>query len=39
VDLAGKFDDLRQRREKVNALLRFCADAVKIALAARGTTL
>ena len=39
VDLAGKLDDLRRKREKANALIRFCSDVARIALAAKGIKL
>ena len=39
VEFAGKLDDLRQRREKANALLRFCADVARMVLAAKGVKL
>ena len=36
VKLSQKLDTLRQQREKANALLQFCTDALKLALATRG---
>ncbi len=39
VELSEKLDDLRQRREKANALLRFCSDVARIALAVKGIKL
>jgi len=39
VELSEKLDTLRQKREKAYAFLSFCADAVKIVLAAKGIKL
>jgi len=39
VELSQKLDKLRQRREKANALLRFCADVARVVLAAKGIKL
>ncbi|TET34856.1 MAG: hypothetical protein E3J72_12025 [Planctomycetota bacterium] len=36
IELSEKLDTLRQKREKANAFFRFCADVVKIVLAAKG---
>ena len=36
VELSGKLDELRKNREKADAFLKFCADAVKYVLAAKG---
>ncbi len=39
VELTEKLDDLRQRRERANALIRFCSDVTRIALAVKGIKL
>lgn len=36
VKLSQKLETLRRRREKANALLQFCTDALKLALATKG---
>jgi hypothetical protein len=36
VKLSQKLDTLRRQREKADALLQFCTDALKLALAAKG---
>jgi hypothetical protein len=36
VELSEKLDTLRQRRAKANALLQFCTDALRLALATKG---
>lgn len=39
VDLAGKLDDMKQRREKASAFMNFCADLLQVFLASKGIKL